>query len=153
MTSSQCFSRWPSLSWGWRGRDPTKTIWTLCPPWTPGLDDAWDDLVALVGDALSATIMGHAIGHHEELHVPRMEGIRATLLSNGIHIPTEKDEWLDWWRRLFFLAILLFENGAASNRTANEMPPLYTQLARQKRKKSVRARAGLIASADQPETR
>ena len=80
-----------------RSRPPQDDMDTVSP-----LDDAWDDLVALVGDALGATIMGHAIGRHDELNGPRMEGIRATLLSNGIHIPTEKDEWLDWWRRRDF---------------------------------------------------
>jgi len=65
----------------------------------PGLDETWNKLIKLVGNALKATIIGYSDNRQADLHGDEMASIRAALLASGIRLPEDDDEWLHWWRR------------------------------------------------------
>ena len=68
----------------------------------PTLDDVWDKLIKLVGNALKATIMGYSDNQKADLHGSEMSSIRATMLAYDIHLPEDEDGWLHWWHRRDF---------------------------------------------------
>jgi hypothetical protein len=53
----------------------------------PGLEETWEKLIELVGNALKTTIMGYSTNLQADLNGSQMASIRATLLASDISLP------------------------------------------------------------------